>query len=200
MTLRTFLLALIVATPLLSAAADSVLPFKDDFSGPELAKRRASRGPWTFADKTASCTQDDELYKKFKDHGPIIFYDLPHTDAVVRFSYKVDGAKSVVFTANGENGHVFRFVSSANGTSFRAFPAASADHTSIALGKPGPALKQGEWVEVAVTLKGPTATVKIGPEFTTTVEHADLAAAKTNLSIGFAFGTFAVRGWSVEKP
>ena len=200
MNLRTVCLALIATTPLLSAAADSVLPFMDDFSTPQLEKRRASRGPWTFADHTATCTQDDELYKKFKDHGPIIFYDLPHTDAVVHFSYKADGAKSVVFTANGEHGHVFRFVSSANGTSFRAFPTASADHTSIALGKPGTALKPGEWVDVTVTLKGPTATVKIGPDFTTTVEHPDLATAKINLSIGFAFGTFAVRGWMVENP
>jgi len=199
MNLRPLCLTLIALAPMLLNAAES-LPFKDDFSGPEQAKRRASRGEWKFADHTATCTQDDELYKKFKDHGPIIFYDLPHQDAEVRFSYRIDGAKSVVFTANGEHGHVFRFVSSANGTGFRAFPTDSADHASIALGKTGPKLKEGEWVDVVVTMKGTKATIKIGPDYTTTVEHPSLAAARTNLSIGFAFGTFSIRGWTVEKP
>lgn len=172
----------------------------DAFVSADHPLRRAQRGPWLFADGVASCTQDDALYKKFKDHGPILFYDFAHQDAVVRFSYRADPAvKTVVFTANGADGHVFRYVTSARGTSVRAFPPNDAAHKSIAVGQPGPALKAGEWVPVEVRLQGAKATVRIGTDFVQTFEHPSFARAKTNLSLGFSFGTLAVRDWAVEK-
>ena len=56
-----------------SIQAAEVAPFSDDFSNLELSQRRALRGAWHFRDGTASCTQDDALFKKHKDHGPILF-------------------------------------------------------------------------------------------------------------------------------
>lgn len=171
--------------------------FKDDFSNARLPERKAARGPWKFAEGIASCTQDDELFKKFKDHGPIIFYEVPHQNAKVRFAFKAEACRSVVFTANGEKGHVFRFVAGAAGTSVRAFPPGD-DHKSVELAK-GPALKLGEWVEVAIELTGSKAIVSIGKDFTSTVENPHLATAKTNISVGFSFGTLSVRGVSIEQ-
>jgi hypothetical protein len=179
-------------------AADAPL-LRDDFSDPKLAQRRASRGEWKFADGIATCTQDDALYKKFKDHGPIIFYDLPLTDAAVSFSFKADGAKSVVFTANGADGHVFRIVMSATGTSVRAFPPGGKEHASIPMGQEKITLKSGEWTPVMVTLRGSRATVKIGTAFEKTYEHASYARPKSNLSVGFSFGTLSVREFRVTK-
>jgi hypothetical protein len=186
---------LAISLVLISHALAADTPFlKDDFSAAKLEQRRAARGEWKFADSIASCTQDDALYKKNKDHGPIIFYDLDYTDATIRFSYQADAAvKSVVFTCNGTDGHVFRFVTSAAGTGMRAFPADSKDHKSIALAQEKAlALKSGEWVPVAITLRSSKATVKIG-DFEKTYEHASLARAKSNLSVGFAFGTLRVK-------
>lgn len=179
-------------------AADAPL-LKDDFSAPKLETRRASRGDWKFADNTATCTQDDELYKKHKDHGPIIFYDLAYTDATIRFAFKPDATtKSVVFTNNGD-GHVFRIVFSQTGASIRAFPPEEKDHKSIALGTESTLkLKPGEWTNISVELRGPKATVKVG-EFSKTYEHASIARAKTNLSVGFSFGTVSVKDFVVEK-
>jgi hypothetical protein len=172
----------------------------DDFASAEHPVRRAQRGPWQFVDGVGSCTQDDALYKKFKDHGPILFYDFAHQNAVVRFAYRADPAvKTVVFTTNGADGHVFRFVISARGTSVRAFPPDEADHKSITVGKPGPALKAGDWVPVEVRLQGSKATVRLGSDFVQTFEHPSFARAKTNLSLGFSFGTLAVREWVAEK-
>ena len=194
--IKRLLLSFLVASSL--CAADAPL-LKDDFSNPKLETRRASRGDWKLTDNIATCTQDDELYKKYKDHGPIIFYDLAYEDATIRYSFKADAAvKSVVFTSNGADGHIFRFVSSERGTSMVAFPPDSKDHKAARLGKPGPALKPGEWVPVVVTLKGPKATVKMG-DFEETYEHPSLARPKTNLSIGFSFGTVSVKDVVVEK-
>jgi len=191
MILRTLALSSVLIGN--SIAADAPL-LKDDFSAAKLKQRRAMRGDWKFTEGTATCTQDDVLYKKNKDHGPILFYDLAYTDATIRFSYRADAAvKSVVFTCNGTDGHVFRFVTSAAGTSMRAFPADSKDHKSIALSQERSlALKAGEWVPVTITLRGAKAAVKIGG-FEKAYEHASLARAKSNLSVGFGFGTLSVK-------
>lgn len=192
--------ALFLLHALISLAADAPL-LKDDFSDAKLAARRASRGDWKFADNTATCTQDDELYKKFKDHGPIIFYDLAYTDAAIHFAFKADAdTKSVVYTSNGEDGHIFRIVFSKAGASIRAFPPeGKEDHTSIAVGtEPDLKLKPGEWTNVSIELRGSKATLKVG-DFTKTYEHTSFARAKTNLSVGFSFGTVSVKGVVVEK-
>jgi hypothetical protein len=197
MILRTLAFTFVLVSQ--AIAADPPL-FKDDFSAPKLEQRRAMRGEWKFADGIASCAQDDALYKKNKDHGPILFYDLAYTDATIRFSYQADAAvKSVVFTCNGDDGHIFRFVTNATGTGMRAFPADPKDHKSIALAQEKSlALKPGEWVPVTITVDGTKATVKIG-DFEKTYEHPSLARAKSNLSVGFAFGTLSVRDVVVEK-
>lgn len=197
--MKHLLLSCLLFVPLtLLPAADAIL-LKDDFSAADLKSRRALRGEWKFANGAATCTQDDALFKKFQDHGPILFYDLAHTDATVRFSFKADGAKSVVFTANGEKGHVFRFVMSATGTSIRAFPTDKPDVKSIALATEKLPLKAGEWTPVEVKLAGTKATVKIGDAPAKTYEHASLARPKVNLSVGFAFGTMSVKDLVVGK-
>jgi hypothetical protein len=191
-------LCLVAFSALSALAADTTTLLKDDFSDPNLKTRRAMRGDWKFANGAATCAQDDALYKKFKDHGPIIFYDLPHTDATVRFSFKADGAKTFVFTANGEKGHVFRIVMSAAGASIRVFPP-DGKAKSIALATEKIPLKSGEWIPVEVKLHGAKATVKIGEGPAKTYEHASLARAKTNLSVGFSFGTVSVKEFSVSQ-
>jgi hypothetical protein len=180
-------------------AADAPL-LKDDFLVSDSAMRRASRGAWKFAEGSATCTQDDALYKKYKDHGPILFYDLAYTDAVIRFAVKRDAAnKTIVFTANGAEGHVFRLVFSEAGMGVRAFPPEMKDHKSISLGNEAAAkLKVGGWTMVGVELRGSKATVKVG-EFKKTYEHASIGRAKGNLSVGFSYGTVSVTELVVEK-
>jgi len=190
------LLTLLVCLSLPVSAAETVL-LKDDFSNAKLPQRRAMRGDWKFANGTATCTQDDALYRQFKDHGPILFYDLAHTNVTVRFSFKAEGAKTVVFTANAEKGHVFRFVMSPSGTSVRAFPPDQPDTKSIAVATEKTTFKPGEWTPVEVKLSGPKATVKIGDAPAKTFEHASYARPKANLSVGFAFGTVSVKDFLV---
>jgi hypothetical protein len=192
------LLAITACVALTSIASAETL-LEDDFSQQTLTARRAIRGEWAFNEKTAICTQDDALYKKNKDHGPIIFYNLGYRDATIRMSYKAEAAKSVVFTCNNDQGHVFRFVASERGTSIRAFPADSTEHTSVELAR-GPALKLGEWTDIEVAITGSKVALKIGKDFAQVVDHSAISAAKTNLSIGFAFGTFSVWDVKVTSP
>src|SRR5690349_7334895 len=97
-----------------AAAAEPIKPYVDDFSQAKLDGRSAVRGDWRIGDGMARCTQDDELYAKNKNHGPVVWYklpfqDAPFQDATVKFSFKPEGCKTFVFTINGDHGHVFRF-------------------------------------------------------------------------------------------
>jgi hypothetical protein len=194
--MKTLFLLLVTASAL---AADAPL-LQDDFSDAKFATRRAMRGDWKFADKAAICTQDDELYKKNKDHGPILFYDLAYTDAAIRFAVKPGTAnKMIVFTANGAESHLFRLVFSEAGMAVRAFPTDSKEHKAVALANEATVkLKPGEWTNVSIELRGTKATVKVG-EFTKSYEHAAISAAKTNLSVGFSFGTVSVKDLVVGR-
>jgi hypothetical protein len=193
-TLRSSLALLFAVTTAHQAAE---LPFVDDFTAPDLNARRALRGDWIVQDGVAKVTQDDALYAKFKDHGPILFYDIPHQDATIEFSFRPEGVKLFIFTVNGADGHIFRTVTSATGTGFRAFPP-SDSHASISLHQSAKPLAQGEWTAMKIELKGPRATVLIGGGDPITVDHPSLDRPKTNISLGFSFGTLAVKNFSVR--
>lgn len=180
-----------------AGAAEPV--FTDPFTAAAaVPERRAMRGDWVIADGVARCTQDDELYKRNQDHGPILFYAIPTTDATIRFSFKAAACQSLVFTLNGEKGHLFRFVTGEKGTGFRAFP--PGDPKSIQTGiEPRWKLPENEWTAVEVAVKGETVVVKFGEQAPVTVTYPTYAAAKVNVSIGFAFGALEVRGFEVTK-
>ena len=195
--IRSLLSVVTLLTLAVSALHAVEPPLVDDFSNPNLEGRRASRGDWTMKDGIAKVTQDDALYAKYKNHGPIIFYDVDHKDAVIEFSYKPEGVKSFVFTVNGADGHVFRTVSSERGTDFRAFPPGD-DHKSISLHRLEKPMVEGEWTPMKIELRGAKATVTVGDNEPVTVEHASLDRAKVNTSVGFSFGTLSVKGFSVR--
>ncbi len=193
----SFVFASIYILANFSFAAEKTTSFRDDLTASKLDKRRMERGEWKVADGVARCTQDDALFKKYKDHGPVVWYDVPLQDGVIHFAYKPEGAKTFVFTANGEAGHVFRFVTTKEGTGLRGFPPENQDHKSIALKNGGPGLKDDNWTDVTVELRGAKATVRIGKDYTTTVEHPSLARAKKNIGLGFSYGTLSVKDFSV---
>lgn len=168
--------------------AEEKILLQDNFSESKLKERRASRGDWVIENGMASCTQDDELYKKYKNHGPIIFYDVEFQNGTAQFAYQADGARNVVFTANGADGHVFRLIFTGNQMQVRAFPPDSEEKSAL-LGREELSIKAGDWVPVTVSLEGGQATITVGKEFKKSYEHASFARSKTNISVGFSFGT-----------
>ena len=190
-------ICLVVISSGSAPAADTVV-LKDDFAAAGSKMRRAIRGDWRIADGVASCTQDDELYKKYKNHGPIIFYDLPFEDATVTFAFKSEKAKAVTFTANGKDGHIFRVSWGVRGMNARAFPPGSPEK-SVSVGQDDRPLEDGIWIPVRVTLKGSTATVHVGDGTPHVFEHESFAKQKTNVSLGFSFGSVSVKEFTVSR-
>jgi hypothetical protein len=173
--------------------------FQDDFSKQKHAGRRPTRGRWKFGNSSASCVQDDELYKKHKNHGPVMWFDLKFTDAAIEYDVKTEGCRNFVFTVNGKDGHIHRFVTSAKQTSVRAWPKDN-DHKSIAsvTGKTSVA-KLEEWTSVTVELKGGRSVIRIGENEKLTANHGNYAEAKNLIGLGFTFGKANFRNFRVRE-
>jgi hypothetical protein len=119
-------IALLLLTSSLLAAD---LPFEDRFTEASLTLRKLGRGSWKIENGQAICIQNDELYKKAKDHGPMITWDIPTTDSVIEFEYLPDiDVKTMIFTVNRAKGHAFRIIATADTSRVIAF-AASRDET-----------------------------------------------------------------------
>ncbi len=194
---------LLVALSLLAVVqTHAATLLEDKFDSPKKEGRdlSANRGEWKLEKGIATCTQDDKLYEKNKNHGPIMWYSMSFKDATVRFAYKAEKAKQFVFTLNDDKGHVFRFVHSEAGLSVRAWPEQGKDAKAVALVERGaktPALPEGKWVEATVKFEGNRCELAVG-DFKKTFEHAAIAKEKTKLGLGFSYGTVSVRDVKVE--
>ena len=169
----------------------------DDFTAAEKAGRRLTRGDWKVSGGTATCEHDDELFKKYKNHGPAIWYDVDFENAVIRFDFLASSeCKHFVFTVNGKDGHVFRFVMNDTGTDVRAW---DANHKAKQLVKNGPALPKNQWTPVTVELVGSKACVHIGDHYVATLEDSSYAAAKTVVGVSFHYGDLKLRNFQLVE-
>ncbi len=177
------------------ALAEKPTSFQDPFSNSKHENRRALRGPWQFMDGVASCTQDNELYIKYADHGPVMWYDNHFRNAEIEFTMKPSkDLKTFAFTLNGKEGHAFRFITSAKESGIRAFShEARAD--SFAIDRIAQGLKPGEWTKVAVKIVGSRATIRIG-DYEKQVFHQNYDVPKVAIGIGFSFGTLEIKDFT----
>lgn len=181
----------------------------DDYSTKKHPQRKALRGGWTIADGMASVAQDDALYKKCKNHGPIMAYEVAHTDAVAVVEFKPTGCKAVVFTMDAAaGGHAFRVqLRTETGkpkpesriVTYAAKKEGAEKAEMVVLEDKGvPKLKDGEWNRIEVRVVGGKATVKIADK-TFTVTHPRIAQAKSIAKLGFSFGELSIRKFSLEE-
>lgn len=194
-----FLTAVLLIAPNAGTAASDIV---DDFSQPKLKGRQALRGEWKFENNQASCVSDPELYKKFKNHGPILRWspEKPFKDGTVEMEFQPKKCQRIVITLNNETGHVFRIALTDNArTKTRIFGWA---HPSKEKDKPAETLAQkgvptsvkidGQWTKFSLAITGNQAKVTIG-KYSETMKHASIAREKGEFTISFASGECAVR-------
>ncbi len=203
MKLSPLLSALVLAFTAIVPLATAGTLVDDHFTSPQLAGRDLSpgRGVWTIADRVATCTQDDALYEKNKNHGPILWYNTIFTDGTVRFAIRGEKVKMFIFTLNDDKGHVFRFVVGQNPLSVHAWKEQGAEAKADTMPvKDAPKLPEGTWVPVELKFEGDHCTVSFGDSFKQTVTHPSIAKQKTKLGLGFAFGALSIRDVAVVTP
>ncbi|WP_372717475.1 hypothetical protein [Novipirellula sp.] len=204
---------LAVATAVLFVSSFvSAEEFVDDFSAVELEGRVAERGEWQFQNGIASCVADPDLYKQFKNHGPILKWPRQFNDATIEFEMKPTNCQRVAFTLNGD-GHIFRVTladetpgapagTSKVPTRIIAWATQSSKQNKGETIKPEtlpdlPAIN-GKWVKMKLEVKGNRATLSIG-DFQTELEHAALARDKNMVMLTFAHGEIAVRNFRMTS-
>jgi hypothetical protein len=186
--------------------------FVDDFRSAKLEDRLAERGAWQFRGGVASCVSDPDLYKQFKNHGPILKWPREFNDATIEFEMKAENCSRVVFTLNGD-GHIFRVTladqrpdapagKSKVPTRIIAWATKSSKQNKGDTIKPEhmpdlPAVN-GSWVPVQLTVKGNRAKLTIG-DFQTELSHAALARDKNMVMLTFAHGELSVRNFRMTS-
>ncbi|MGI9473522.1 MAG: hypothetical protein ACR2NZ_18415 [Rubripirellula sp.] len=185
----------------------------DNFSEAEFSGRSAERGEWQFQESQASCVADPELYKQFKNHGPIIKWPHDFKEGTVEFEMKPSDCQRVVFTLNGD-GHVFR-VTLADETATAAAGPSKVPTRIIAWktksskqnkgdsikpeGMPDLSAVNDQWVKVRLKIDGSKATLGLN-DFTTEIDHPALEREKTMVMLTFAFGKLTVRDFQLRTP
>lgn len=197
---------LILASFLFANVATQAQEFVDDFSTPQFEGRLAERGEWKFEDGIASCVADPDLYKQFKNHGPILKWPREFNDATIEFEMKPRDCQRVVFTLNGQ-GHIFRVTladetpdapagTSKVPTRIIAWATQSSKQNKGDASQPDnmpdlPAVN-GKWVKIKLAVKGDHADLTIG-KFQTQIDHAALGRDKNMVMLTFAHGELSVR-------
>lgn len=170
--------------------------FQDDFSDPKLKTRQALRGEWKFENGTAHCVADPELYKKYKNHGPILRWPAEFTNGTLEFEFQPKDCQRVVITLN-EKGHVFRMsFSDEQRTKFFGWIGQSSktNKPKTIAQKGVPTIKDldGQWVRARIVFRGDTAEVTYG-DYKKTLKHASIGRKKGEFTISFASGEISVR-------
>ncbi|QDT08563.1 hypothetical protein [Planctomycetes bacterium K23_9] len=193
--MRHFLTAalLLIATSSVSTAQINTDTLVDDHYTIDSYKiRKPLRGDWKIENGIAAVTQDDELYKKHKNHGPIMVYEVPHDDASAEVVFKSTGCKAVVFTMDATNGgHAFRIKLSPKSPgsvlTYIKEPGAN-KATPVFLNKTLPTLTEEKWETLKVKVVGDKATVQLG-DSTINVQHEMIDQPKKIAKLGFSFGS-----------
>lgn len=175
--------------------------FKDDFSDPNLEIRQALRGEWKYEDGVASCVSDPELYKEYKNHGPILRWPCEITDGKLEFEFKPEGCQRVVVTFNDE-GHVFRmsFRDDDKTSIFGWIGRSSKENKSKLIAKEGvPWITEldGKWVNVKLEMEGDAGKIRIG-DYKASLRHPSIARTKGEFTFSFAMGKCSIRNVKVK--
>ena len=182
--------------------------FVDDFGDAKFKGRQAERGAWQFVDGVASCVADPVLFKKFKNHGPILKWPRKFEDAKIQFEMKAKDCQRVVLTLNGD-GHIFRVTMADERPDAPAGPSKvptrliawatksskqNKGDTIQPKGMPALSVVNDKWVPVKLDVKGTQAVLSIG-DFQAEIRHVALARDKNMVMLTFAHGEIAVRNF-----
>lgn len=182
--------------------------FIDDFSKKELEGRLLQRGDWKLENNQIVCKSDPELYKKYKNHGPIIKWQSAFKDIDVEFEMKAVDCTRVVLTLNGK-GHIFRVTLAehlkqdkkkkiyvTNRIIAWAEQSSKENKGETIQPKGLPTIKDvnGTWIKFRLSVKGDTCDLQIG-DFKTQVKHAALKRDKNLVQLTFAMGELSLRNY-----
>lgn len=156
---------------------------------------KVGKGKWEAADGAVRGAQ-----VKADMHGAVARRQLALKDAVIAFSFKLDGAKVVSLSLNGAKGHISRVRITPTGVSVQKDDqdGKNSPDTGAVLDTVKADIKPGEWHTLVVELRGPDILATLDGKHTAFGTHDAIAAAKTNLGLTVAGESASFKGLKVH--
>ena len=161
-------------------AKPGTLLIDESFSGQELGKAwTVAKGEWTVKDGAVVGREKSEDM-----HAAVAMLSHPHRDSILRFSFKIGGAKGVSLSLNHAKGHLFRIAISEAGLSLiKDKDKKDPNSKPKVLAKAGSKLDPAQWHTMLVEIHGDKVTVQTDHSHKLGVQDPAFAVEKT----GFRF-------------
>lgn len=141
--------------------------------------------------------------KASDEHAAVLFLNQPHRDAIVRFSFKLDGAKGFNLSFNQLKGHLFRVTVAADGlTLSKDKDKKDPKSKAIQLGKASGKFETGKWHTLLLETKGSKVSVQADNGAKVEGSHPELDVEKTGYRFivrGESLRLSDVKVWLAEK-
>lgn len=158
------------------------------------AEWKVGKGKWEAAD---GAVRGAEV--KADMHGAVARRGLAVKDAVIAFSFKLDGAKLISLSLNGEKGHVSRVRITPTGVAVQKDDqdGKKGDDKPAVLDTAAVEIKPGAWHTLVVELRGPDILATLDGKHTAFGTHPAIDKGKTNLGLTVAGETASFKGLRV---
>lgn len=151
----------------------------DDFAKGPSKSWRIAKGKWEAAD---GGTRAAEL--KADNHGAVIRSNLPFRNAVIQYSFRLEGAKATTLSINDAKGHNSRVIVNSQGFSVRKD---DHDHKgpdkAVLLQRVKQEIPQGGWHTLVVEINGPEFLARLDGDQIAYGSHAAIDVEKTNIGL-----------------
>ena len=169
----------------------------DDPLNAALAKDwKVGKGKWEAAD---GVVRGAEL--KDDMHGAVARRNLAMKDAVIAFSFKLDGAKTISLSLNGAKGHICRVRITPTGVTVNKDDqdGKNGPDTATVLDTAKVDIKPGEWHALVVELRGPDILATLDGKHTAFGTHDAINKEKANFGLTVAGETASFKGLKVYE-
>jgi hypothetical protein len=156
----------------------------DSFTEGSLGKAWvANKGEWLVRDATLTGKE-----KAADNHPAVLLLSQPNHNSIIRFSFKLDGAKAFNLSLNQAKGHLFRIAVDADGLSIQKDKdKKDAKSKALPLGKAAGKFETGKWYTMMVEMQNGNVVVQTDNGVKVTAKNAELDVNKT----GYRFVTRA---------
>jgi hypothetical protein len=208
---RILLTTLSLTASLLSSYAEKAADLKptlakpgkvtveESFDGAALGKTwSAAKGDWQPRDGALVGKE-----KKEDKHAAVLMLAQPNRDSIIRFAFKLDGAKGLALSLNSKSGHLFRVSVAPTGVALNKDKDKKDPNSKGAvLGKADASFGDGKWHTLLVEMQGANVVVQTDNGVKLTASNPELDVDKT----GYRFVTQGesllvddVKVWEIAK-
>lgn len=141
--------------------------------------------------------------KASDEHPAVLFLNQPHRDAIVRFSFKLEGAKNFNLSLNHPKGHLFRVTVAEDGLTLSKDKDKKDPKSKVVpLGKAAGKFEAGKWHTLMMETKGGKVSVQADNGAKIEGTHPELDVDKTGYRFvmrGESLRVTDVKVWEAQK-